>query len=90
MKKIYFLSISVFFLSVGLFAQDYKWSVEANYPIPSGEVYGNDPSGIIDFGVKYRFLDFIFSPRFYKAILLNSTQSKNHLTKELKYPNTPK
>ena len=58
MKKIYFLSISVFFLSVGLFAQDQKWSVEANYPISIGVGLGNDASGVIDFGVKYRFLDF--------------------------------
>ena len=59
MKKIYFLSVSLFFfLTVGLFAQDQKWSVEANYPLPNGEVYRDNPSGIIDLGVKYRFLDF--------------------------------
>ena len=58
MKKIYFLTVSVFFLSVGLFAQDQKWSVEANYPLTVGDELGNDAPGILDVGVKYRFLDF--------------------------------
>ncbi|MGP1991627.1 outer membrane protein [Zobellia laminariae] len=57
MKKIYFLTVSVFFLSVGLFAQDQKWSVEANYPISVGDEIGNDAPGLLDFGIKYRFLD---------------------------------
>lgn len=57
MKKIYFLSISVFFLSVGLFAQDQKWSVEANYPISVGDELGNDTPAILDLGLKYRFLN---------------------------------
>ncbi len=58
MKKFYFLAISAFFLNVTLFAQDYKWSVEANYPISVGDELGNDAPGIIDVGLKYRFLDF--------------------------------
>ncbi|MBT9186873.1 outer membrane beta-barrel protein [Zobellia russellii] len=58
MKKIYFLSALIFFLSASLFAQDHKWSVEANYPFSSGDDLGNDAKGIIDLGVKYRFLDF--------------------------------
>ncbi|WP_289037967.1 outer membrane beta-barrel protein [uncultured Zobellia sp.] len=58
MKKIYFLSVLIFFLGASLFAQDYKWSVEANYPLSVGDELGNDAPGIIDLGVKYRFLDF--------------------------------
>lgn len=58
MKKLYFLTILLFFLSVTLFAQDYKWSVEANYPLSIGDELGNDAPGIVDLGIKYRFLDF--------------------------------
>ena len=57
MKKIYFLTVLAFFLSAGLFSQDYKWSVEANYPISVGDEIGNDAPGLLDFGIKYRFLD---------------------------------
>ncbi|CAZ95894.1 outer membrane beta-barrel protein [Zobellia galactanivorans] len=57
MKKIYFLSVLIFFLGASLFAQDYKWSVEANYPLSIGDELGNDAPGIIDLGIKYRFLD---------------------------------
>ena len=42
-------------------AQDYKWSVEANYPISTGTEIANDIPGIIDLGIKYRFLDVGFS-----------------------------
>ncbi|WP_276168536.1 outer membrane protein [Zobellia alginiliquefaciens] len=57
MRKFYFLTVSVFFLSVSVLAQDQKWSVEANYPLSVGDELGNDAPGIIDLGVKYRFLD---------------------------------
>jgi len=58
MKKIYILSLAIFLVSFSLSAQDYKWSVEANYPISVGDDLGNDAPGIIDAGVKYRFLDY--------------------------------
>ncbi|CAM4158092.1 outer membrane beta-barrel protein [Zobellia roscoffensis] len=58
MRKFYFLTVSVFFFSVSVFAQDQKWSVEASYPISVGDEIGNDAPGIIDVGVRYRFLDF--------------------------------
>lgn len=46
------------FTSIYTFAQqDKKWSVEANYPISIGEDLGNDAAGILDLGIKYRFLD---------------------------------
>ncbi|MUH35043.1 hypothetical protein D9O36_04255 [Zobellia amurskyensis] len=58
MKKIYFLTVSIFFLSASLFAQDKKWSVEANYPISVGDDLGADAPAILDLGLKYRFFDF--------------------------------
>ncbi|MCM4169209.1 hypothetical protein KCTC52924_00729 [Arenibacter antarcticus] len=53
------LLIPVLFFSINLIAQDlnYKWSVEANYPISVGDELGNDNPGIIDLGLKYRFVD---------------------------------
>lgn len=60
MKQFYFLSLSLFFLSTAMVAQEEKWSVEANFPISVGEDLGNDVSGVIDVGLKYRFLDFSF------------------------------
>ena len=47
-------------LSIQVFSQDKKWSVEANYPISIGDKLGNDNPGIIDLGLKYRFADFEF------------------------------
>jgi len=43
--------------SVSIFGQDKKWSVEANYPISIAGDLGNNNPGIVDLGVKYRFLD---------------------------------
>lgn len=50
--------VLLFSISMQAIAQDKKWSVEANYPISVGDEIGNDPDGIIDVGIKYRFLDF--------------------------------
>ncbi|CAN0589482.1 unnamed protein product [Ectocarpus sp. 12 AP-2014] len=47
----------LFLVSVTAFAQDKKWSVEANYPISIAGDLGNDNPGVIDLGIKYRFLD---------------------------------
>ncbi|WP_291869839.1 hypothetical protein [Maribacter sp.] len=58
MKKLSFLAILMFLCSVSLVAQDKKWSVEANFPISVGDELGNDAPGIVDVGLKYRFLDF--------------------------------
>ncbi len=58
--KFKLLVLPVLFFSINAIAQDldYKWSVEANYPISVGDDLGNDTPGIIDVGLKYRFLDF--------------------------------
>ncbi len=42
-------------------AQDFRWSTEVNYPISVGDELGNDVPGILDIGVKYRFLDLAFA-----------------------------
>lgn len=55
--KLKLLFLFIIFSSVTIYAQDYKWSVEVNYPISVGDKLGNDDTGIIDVGVKYRFLD---------------------------------
>lgn len=47
----------LFLVCVSTFAQDKKWSVEANYPISIAGDLGNDNPGVIDLGLKYRFLD---------------------------------
>ncbi|MFT5738154.1 MAG: hypothetical protein ACJAU2_001500 [Maribacter sp.] len=47
----------LFLVSVTAIAQDKKWSVEANYPISIAGKLGNDNPGIVDLGIKYRFLD---------------------------------
>ncbi|MEO1010341.1 MAG: outer membrane beta-barrel protein [Bacteroidota bacterium] len=44
--------------SIQMVSQDKKWSIEANYPISVGDDLGNDNPGILDIGLKYRFLDF--------------------------------
>jgi opacity protein-like surface antigen len=49
----------LFLVSVTAFAQDKKWSVEANYGvIPNDGFSGED--NVLDFGFKYRFADFKF------------------------------
>ncbi|MGB5436518.1 MAG: outer membrane beta-barrel protein [Maribacter sp.] len=57
--KLRLLLIPVLFFSINSIAQDlnYKWSVEANYPISVGDGLGNDNPGIVDLGLKYRFVD---------------------------------
>lgn len=47
----------LFLVSLTAFAQDKKWSVEANYPVSIAGDLGNDNPGVIDLGIKYRFLD---------------------------------
>ncbi|MAU71028.1 MAG: hypothetical protein CMP77_15160 [Flavobacterium sp.] len=47
------LFCTLFFASIGLCAQDKKWSVEANYPI----IDEDGLNGVIDLGVKYRFVN---------------------------------
>lgn len=51
----------LFLVSLTAFAQDKKWSVEANYPISIAGDLGNDAPGIIDLGIKYRFVDLSFA-----------------------------
>ncbi len=51
----------LFAITCFAYAQDFKWSVEANYPISTGTEIANDIPGIIDLGMKYRFLDVGFS-----------------------------
>ncbi len=51
----------LFCVSISLTAQDKKWSVEVNYPISTGTEIANDIPGIVDLGIKYRFLDVGFS-----------------------------
>ncbi|MFD0795964.1 outer membrane beta-barrel protein [Maribacter chungangensis] len=51
----------IFLVSVTTFAQEKKWSVEANYPISIGGDLGNDAPGIIDLGIKYRFVNLSFA-----------------------------
>lgn len=47
----------LYLVSITTLAQDKKWSVEANYPISIAGDLGNDNPGVIDIGIKYRFLD---------------------------------
>lgn len=53
------LLISLFLIfTINSFAQDSKFSVELNYPIPVDKNFvGQNYNGIIDLGLKYRFLD---------------------------------
>lgn len=57
--KLKLLLIPAVLFSINSIAQDlnYKWSVEANYPISVGDGLGNDNPGIVDLGLKYRFVD---------------------------------
>ena len=57
MKKLYILTILGFFFSATIVAQDKEWSVEVNYPFSVGDVINNVAPGVIDLGIKYRFLD---------------------------------
>lgn len=54
------LLIAILFLaSIQAFAQNKKWSIEANYAlVPSGGFGGK--GNVIDLGLKYRFVDFNF------------------------------
>lgn len=54
------LLVLLLLVSIKTFAQDKKWSVEANYPVATGEGFIDDTKGIIDIGFKYRFADFGF------------------------------
>lgn len=47
-------------LSIQAFAQDKKWSVEANYTIIH-EDRPLDGTNVIELGLKYRFVNFIFA-----------------------------
>ncbi len=60
--KLKLLLIPVLLFSINSMAQDlnYKWSVDANYPISVGDELSNDNPGIIDLGLKYRFVDLNF------------------------------
>ena len=59
--KIKLLLLPVLFFSINSIAQDlnYKWNVEANYSIIPEEGFGGDYN-IIEFGIKYRFMDLEF------------------------------
>jgi len=49
---IFILSLA---LSFSLNGQQYKWSLEAHYPISIGESFGASNEGLIGLGAKYRF-----------------------------------
>lgn len=49
----------MFLVSVTAFAQDKKWSVEANYRVIPNDGLGADDN-VLDFGLKDRFADFRF------------------------------
>ena len=49
----------LFLVSLTTFAQDKKWSVEANYGVIPSDGFGGDDN-ILDFGLKYRFADLEF------------------------------
>ena len=56
--KQFFITSAFVFISLFSFAQDQKWSVEANYPLNLTSGLGmGETNGVIDLGVKYRFLD---------------------------------
>lgn len=58
--KSLFLSLFLCATACIVNAQNLNWSVEANYPISVGDDLGNDNPGIVDIGLKYRFLDLGF------------------------------
>ncbi|UWX55078.1 outer membrane beta-barrel protein [Maribacter litopenaei] len=49
--KQFMITSAFVFISLITYAQDQKWSVEANYPLRSAT------DGVVDLGIKYRFLD---------------------------------
>ncbi|MBS9461158.1 porin family protein [Flagellimonas sp. 389] len=52
----------VLLATISLTAQEKKWSVEANYPISiSDNEVRTDLPGIVDLGIKYRFLEIGFA-----------------------------
>lgn len=55
MKQNILLTV-LLFITIKSIAQDSKFSVELNYPVPIDFV-GEDYNGIIDLGVDYRFLN---------------------------------
>ena len=57
--KLKLLLVFLFLISMEAFAQDQKWSVEANYGIVPNDGLGGDDN-IIDIGLKYRFADLKF------------------------------
>ena len=58
MKKYYTFAFLLFMILATASAQDKKWSVEASYPISVGDEFDLDGRGILDLGVRYRFLEF--------------------------------
>ena len=60
MKQDLFLAFLLIF-TIKLFSQDSKFSIELNYPIPIDDnLIGRNYNGIIDAGLKYRFVDLDF------------------------------
>ncbi|NAS32836.1 outer membrane beta-barrel protein [Flavobacteriaceae bacterium R38] len=56
MKKTFLALLLIF--TVKSFSQDSKLSLELNYPIPvDNNFLGENYTGVIDFGVKFRFVD---------------------------------
>jgi opacity protein-like surface antigen len=57
MKQKLLLTLFLIF-TIKTFSQDYKFSLEANFPIPVGDNFlGENYGGIIDIGAKYRFTE---------------------------------
>jgi hypothetical protein len=55
MKKI---TVLLFVLMLGkAYSQTANWSAEVNYPFVVGEEAFNDVEGVLDVGLKYRFVD---------------------------------
>jgi len=50
------ISIFVFFLTVHAFAQKSNLSANLSYPITVGDNFVNQYTGIVDFGIQYRFV----------------------------------
>ena len=57
--KLKLLFVFLFLLSIQAFAQDQKWSVEANYGVVPEDGFGGDEN-ILDLGFKYRLVDVSF------------------------------
>jgi hypothetical protein len=54
------LFVFFFLLSIQVFAQEQKWSVEANYSVVPQDGFGGD-ADIFELGLKYRVADFGFA-----------------------------